>query len=258
MVWHEDPDHPFAGIAEKLKRADQNIANLKTEIDAFIDSGKYPVLPHPDEQMWQEAVSYHRDKRIPVRFGVLAGEIVHHLRSTLDHIIWHFSDFPSEEAWRKAENVIEFPVFAEPLTKDDLKRYNRKIQGITNTQVLTWIREMQPYNAGANVADDPLLIVHNMDRFDKHRELVIVDPSAFINIPPTMPELARKLTLYADGKLPASEHVSASRALKEHTKVTPQVSFREFGKRKTQPVIPGLMELFDEINTMVAIFATNA
>src|SRR5450755_3842220 len=116
MLWHEDPDHPFAGIAQKLKRADQNIVTLRSEIDTFLKGGKYPTIPHPNDKTWQEATDYHRTKRIPVRFGVLTGEIVHHLRSSLDHIVWHFS---SDEARLKAQNVVEFPVFAyEPLSAD--------------------------------------------------------------------------------------------------------------------------------------------
>lgn len=259
MVWHEDPNHPFAGIAEKLKRADQNIASLHGEITDFIKSGEYPVLPRPDDKMWQEAVNYHRSKRIPVRFGVLAGEIVHHLRSSLDHVVWHFSDFPSDEARIKAQNVIEFPVFEtkpDPSDKNAVKRYERKIQGITNAQVRSWIEQMQPYNVQPDATNDPLLIVHNMDRFDKHRELVIVDSSANVLFPPEMAEISRKAALYTEGKLPVSEHPVVSRALKDHATVTPQVSFREFGKRKTQFVTAGLVELFDEISTLVAVFVT--
>src|ERR1700679_1551898 len=117
MEWHEDPKHPFAGIAEKLKRADQNIFSFHTEINLFLKSGNYPIIPHPNDERWQEAVDYHRNKSIPVRFAVLAGEIVHHLRSSLDHIVWHFS---SDEARLKGQNVIEFPVFeSKPLSKDD-------------------------------------------------------------------------------------------------------------------------------------------
>jgi hypothetical protein len=256
MSWTTDPDHPFAGINEKLKRADQNIVNLDAEITNFVSSGKYPTIPHPDDETWQEAVNYHRSKRIPLRFAVLAGEIVHHLRSSLDHVVWHFS---CNEARLKDQNGIEFPIFEKephPSDKNAINRYNKKIQGITNTQVLGWIKEMQPHHSGADVADDPLLIIHNMDRFDKHRELVIVDSSAAVQFPPTMSDIASKAALYTQGKLPASDHLVLSRALKDHCNVTPNVAFRQFGKRKTHSVIAGLVELFDEVSTLVGVFAT--
>jgi hypothetical protein len=253
MAWHDDPTHPFAGIAEKLKRADRNIVNLKSEIDTFINSGEYPTIPHPDDKMWQQAVNYHKTKRIPLLFGVLAGEIIHHLRSSLDHVAWHFS---SDEA-RRTPHDIEFPIFEkEPRREKEIERYNRKVQGITKPRVLACIKDMQPYKAGADVCNDSLLIVHNMDRFDKHRELVIVDSSVVVEVPSTMPDLANKFRLYTEGKLPQSEIIAASRAMKEHGKATPDVAFRQFGQRKTQSVIPGLVQLFDEVSTLVGVFAT--
>jgi hypothetical protein len=65
MSWHDAPKHPFAGIAEKLKRADQNVLNLQSEIEGFIQSGKYQVIPNPQGQERQEALAYHRIKVIP-------------------------------------------------------------------------------------------------------------------------------------------------------------------------------------------------
>jgi hypothetical protein len=247
----ESPDHPFNGIFEKLKRADENIVNLKSEIDAFIHGGKYPVIPHPDDKMWEEAVDYHRSKPIPKRFSVLAGEIVHHLRSSLDHIIWHFS---SDDA-RKKPSGLEFPMFeAEPLDENEIRNYERKIKGITSPDVRKLIRDLQPYNAGADVADDLLLIVHNMDRFDKHRELAIVISTAFVTVPPDRPDLIRKIELYQQGKLPIVEQMEVSRALKNQGNVTPSVSFRQFGKRDSQPIIPSLVKLFNEVGTVVDLF----
>lgn len=254
MSWHDDSKHPFAGIAEKLKRADQNILNLQSEIEGFIQSGKYPVIPNPQGQERQEALAYHRNKVIPLRFSVLAGEAVHHLRSSLDHIVWHFSSATYKASH---EGAIEFPVFKdEPLSKDEIGKYKRKIEGITNAKVLFWINELQPYKARANAADNSLLIIHNMDRFDKHRELVIVDSSAEISFPLAMEELWRKAELYSQEKLPESEHLAFSQALKDYGKVIPGVAFREFGKRKTYPVIKGLVELWDDVNHLAALFAT--
>jgi hypothetical protein len=253
MPWNTDRDHPFAGIAEKLKRTDQNVINLQSEITVFIESGKYPVIPHPNDEIWQEAVSYHRNKPIPLRFSVLSGEVVHHLRSCLDHLVWHFSN---AEARLNHSGAIEFPIFeAKPLLNKEIERYERKVQGITNANVLQRIKDVQPYNAGANVADNPLLIIHNMDRFDKHRELVIVDTSAEISFPPTRSDLWDKARLYSEGKLPQAEHLAFSRELKQEAKVSPGIAFRQFGKWPAYPVIKGLTELFVEVERIVDILA---
>ncbi|HZR55372.1 MAG TPA: hypothetical protein VFA74_00745 [Terriglobales bacterium] len=244
----------FDGIYEKLKRADENVINLKAEIDTFIKKGKYPVLPNPNNKRWQEAVDYHRDRIIPLRFSVLAGEIIHHLRSALDHIVWHFS---SDDARRKFSNVIEFPVFkSRPADEKAISRYEGKIQGVRNAVVRQLIADAQPYTAGDNAASHPIAIIHDMDRFDKHRELTIVTSTAWVvfHIPGDMPELARKVMLYQQGKMPATDRPVVSRALKEYAQVTPQVSFRNFGGREIQSVIPALTQLTSHVRDVVLKF----
>src|SRR5438445_13331496 len=99
--------HPLEGIREKLKRADQNIRNLESEISPFI--ARFPTFEYPvmtpgtdpiftDEQReaWKkfglEFREREREEIIPPRFAVLAGEIIHHLRSCFDHLAWQLSD----------------------------------------------------------------------------------------------------------------------------------------------------------------------
>src|SRR5271170_3790317 len=172
MAWHEDQHHPFAGVAEKLKRSHENIINLNHEIVGFFEACKYPVVPDVNSEEWQDAVDYHKNLVIPLYCAVLSGEIVHHLRSCFDHVVWHFS---SAKYRLESENYIEFPVFRkEPSTKDELARYERKVKGISKSSILSLIEGIQPYKRGSDAEDDPVCIIHDMDRFDKHRELAIV------------------------------------------------------------------------------------
>jgi len=82
-----EPDQ-LAGIEEKLERADENILNLGVEINAFIKSSPDAGVANPKANRTQQWINAHKDRVIPPRFGVLAGEIAHHWRSCLDHIAW--------------------------------------------------------------------------------------------------------------------------------------------------------------------------
>jgi hypothetical protein len=250
MNWYDDPDHPFAGIAEKLKRADENIVNLHTEVDLFIQSGEYPVIPYPNSEDWQKAVLYHKNKPIPLKFAVLVGEIVHHLRSCLDHIVWHFSDDLS----RQKPGGMEFPIFAEkPTERKELEAYARKVKGIHDTDILRLIEEMQPYNT-SDVDNSVLLILHDMDRFDKHRELVIVASGLLLSFPPDSGDLLTKADLYNQGKLRESEHFLIGRALHDY-QATPSISFPEFGTFRPYSVIRGLAQIWMVIRQVAEDFA---
>jgi len=253
MSWTEDDSHPFAGIAKKLERADENIVNLHSEILTFFKASKYPVLPDTNDKSWQEGVNYHRELQIPKRFSVLAGEIIHHLRSCLDHIVWHFS---SDAARRLHENTLEFPILRKPPTKDELTRYDRKIQGITNANVRALIERLQPYQRGADAVGDPLCIIHDMDRFDKHRELVIVTTCANLTFPPgTSLNVIADVLAYRKGEtLSNADLAIARRAIKQNAKVTPQIAFAQFGKGETQFVVPALTYLLKAVDDVVELF----
>ena len=115
----------FRGIGAKLYRAEENIFNLYEEIERFFEEGDHPILPKDDGKSFSEAIEYHKNRVIPPRFSVLAGEIVHHLRSCFDHVVWHFSVL-------KVKNIrkIEFPVFeTAPINQDGRKLFEGKIAG---------------------------------------------------------------------------------------------------------------------------------
>jgi hypothetical protein len=253
--WVDDPGHPFAGIVEKLKRSNESISNLHYEIMAFFEASKYPVIPDTNSKEWQDAVSYHADFIIPKRFSVLSGEIVHQLRTCLDHIAWHFS---SAQYRIEFETAIEFPVYRkEPVTKDEIGRYERKVKGITNSKVLSLIRKMQPYQRGSDAESDPLCIVHDMDRFDKHRELAIISARANVAVPLSVGiDAALAVQNYSQGKnLTVAEFALARKTIKQDATVSPQVAFAKFGKRKDQFVVPGLLQLHEAMLGRIDIFS---
>jgi hypothetical protein len=253
-MWTAESDHPFAGIATKLARADQNIIYLAAEIYGFFEKSKYPVFPNPNDQCWQEAVDYHHNLPIPRRFSVLAGEIVHHLRSSLDHIVWIFSN---ESARRLHENALGFPILCEFPDKNKLSGFKRQIQGVDKPSVRKLITDLQPYQSGADVANDPLCIIHDMDRFDKHRELVIVTACVNFAFPriPSADIVARLMACQQGEVLSTADIAALMRAVKQDGKIFPQVAFPKFGKRETQFVVPSLTKLLHAVNDVTELFA---
>jgi hypothetical protein len=236
------------GIHEKLKRADESIQNLQSEISAFFKGCEYPPLRNMGDENMLQAIQYHRNLKIPTRFKVLAGEIVHHLRSCLDHIAWELST----DTYRlspKTGKFVEFPIMETRPTRESVfTRYTRKIKGIPDLQVRKRIVSVQPYrNGGGN---DPLAIIHRIDVTDKHRELVMINNIGTVSLPEP---LAAEFRTYLSG---TTKLVSArfKTEFNKYGPVTPQVVFREFGDRKRQPVIPSLAQLVAHTKYVVLLF----
>jgi hypothetical protein len=238
----------FSGIDEKLKRANQNIRNLNSEISRFFQRGKYCVLPEHNREILLKAIKYHRERVIPPRFSVLAGEIIHHLRSCFDHIAWHFS---SAQYRKDHVRSIEFPIFnEEPVKKEDIARYKRKIKGITDPRVIDLIDRLQPYKT-SDPANTLLYIIHDFDIVDKHRELVLCVPTGARKVP----EDVHTLIECYERTHPEMSPAEVAFKFKGHGKLVPQISFRNFGRRTIQPVIPGLIELRNYTVSIIAEFA---
>jgi hypothetical protein len=243
----------FEGIEEKLKRSHQSILSLEDEVSRFFKECKYPFLPDLGDERLLEAIGYHRKLKIPSRFSVLAGEIVHHLRSSLDHLVWEFSD----QSYRHSPNhrFIGFPILKErPSSEQKPTKYDRKIKGVRNVAVLNLIADLQPYER-VDPLDDLLLILHDMDIADKHRELFLISSTGSMDGLP--PDLAQEFSSYlggALGPLPAE----LKRKFNQYGKITPRVSFPDFGRQAIQPVVPGLTRLANKIKDVVAQFEAHA
>lgn len=236
----------FDGIAERLNRAKEHIFNLDSEIGAFFKEGDYPVLPESDRKLLLEAIEYHKNRVIPPRFSVLAGEIIHHLRSCFDHLVWHFS-----VGQKHNMRQIDFPVFEKPpVDKKARERFDGKIQGINDPNARSLIERLQPYNAPDPV-DDPLFIIHGLDIIDKHRELVFCIPTGARFFPPEMQTVVEGY----QRQHPELDAAQIAHHFKGHGPLLPYISFKDFGRREIQPVIPGLTNLFNYTYTTVNEFA---
>ncbi len=254
--------HPLNSAREKLKRAEENILNLDKELKSHLAElptiyfeGVRPSFTVEQREAWAKLQRFAQ-KELPERFGTLAGEIVHHMRSALDHIAWQLSDAVTREPVR---NSIEFPILKDNdgvcgLKKDRMCRFCRKVQCITSPTALARIEELQPYWRSTPL-DDPLWLVHDMDRIDKHRTLVVIAVAGHIPFQAvvtknfavrkheTNPEFRQAIPILGTSNVTVKGEISLD------------IAFREFGTRKDQFVIPSLRQLLDSTRNVVESFA---
>lgn len=243
------------GINEKLKRAEQTIRNLETEIAILLSPlprikmmGRHPSFSDSD----LKALKVLRDHAYgdpPLRFSILAGEVIHHLRSSLDHLVWELSD-PS---FRQKHRIgIEFPIYSidpikiDPRTKKNrLESYDRKVKGISSPTVLARIKSLQPYHA-ADPLSDPLWLIHDMDITNKHRELSVFISTVgfqFSGISGFMAEYKTQ-----------RQFIPFSSPVNMNTEVTAQIAFAQPIKGETEPVAPFLAQLLGFTRDVVQRF----
>jgi hypothetical protein len=240
------------GVREKLKRADENILNLNTEISAFLKKSPDSGVANDKRESVEKWAKHHAQRPIPPRFPVIAGEIIHHLRSCLDHIAWMLSSDPYK-ADPETRKKIAFPIFSQTPKKKTKARYDGNVAGITAPAALKLIVDLQPYKV-THPANHPLAIVQSFDNIDKHHNLVVVEATfdAHIQIPSNL------FTSRAIIGLDTSEDADWWRnqpAQQANIQVARQIAFSKFGERKNQPLIPSLQQLADAVRDVVRQFS---
>jgi hypothetical protein len=101
----------------------------------------------------------------PLRFGVLMGEFIHNLRSTLDHLVWQLAlsgtDTPS--------NRLQFPIYTTEPKKWDSIAADR-LNAVPD-EAVALIRQMQPFHADHPEAT-ALAVIQALSNEDKHRVIL--------------------------------------------------------------------------------------
>ena len=100
--------------------------------------------------------------------GLHVGDFLHNLRSALDHLVYELAAAHTAPLPTSAAETCEFPVFwKKPM---DARQEQSKI-GSVHPDAATLIGAMQPHRKGGNYKDDPLWILNELERIDKHRTL---------------------------------------------------------------------------------------
>lgn len=236
----------LAGINDKLDRADESIRDLNVKIAAFLKECRKRGSGDDWQKVTKELIDSHQV--IPPRFGVMAGEITHHLRSVFDHLIWMLS---SDTYRRSNERAITFPVCTEkPASKDKISRYRRKIKGVDSSAARDLIERLQPHNA-ANPMDDPLFILNEFDREDKHHTLILI--VSLWNLRATLP--TKFTTFVISGFDEKREWMDAVAAPKPELQFSPYIAFAQVGRWKGEAVIPTLTHLLNTVRDDVRMFS---
>jgi len=178
-------------IGTKIERAKEHFASVKKEVRTYLDSTPYSINTKRDPGSRRLIYFVEKVRPEPVKLSATLGDVVHNLRSALDHLAYQL-------VWvgmgKVPSSRIYFPI------ADDKKSYIEKrkwqMKGATSDTV-SKIDALEPYRGG----NDALWKLHKLDNVDKHRTLITAG-SAFrsLNIGAHISDAARKsLAIFAPG-----------------------------------------------------------
>lgn len=264
--------HPLDGCRAKILRAEESIRSLDEELTVFLsrDVPEIKVVGQHQRDGLEYAFIAFGDSEVPLRFSVLAGEIVHHMRSSLDHLVYALivrnGGTPSRNN--------QFPICATANKFEDA-RNSGLISGVSQSAIKL-IEAVQPYTSPT--PDDTVLsVVNQYDILDKHKLLVVVTAAVALGDTITIGVDAKiAATPSRQGKVPnivgfgdpvlrkltkggvevfTIRLSESAPELVANANVVPQIAFDECGRVKLAPVIQTLAGLLAGTRHTIESFA---
>jgi hypothetical protein len=167
--------HALDGCWAKLERAHETIGHLNSEMADFFNATPkpYEVVTEFQNDGLEYTFIVKGNPNVPLRFAVIAGEVIYHIRSSIEHLaialVYKNGCTPTVNT--------RFPVCATPEAfEESIKR--RHVEGMSQSAV-DLIRAQQPY-FNATPEDHFLSALHDFNIQDKHRLLLLVAAAAKI------------------------------------------------------------------------------
>lgn len=174
--------HPLDGSRAKVQRAkelyDDLIHDATTAVASqLIATGERPSMVVRKERD-PEAAKFHFvveavPETDPFRWGLYVGDVVHNLRSALDHLAFALAD--KDSPGRGEDRATQFVIAAGP---DGFKNVRRHLKHLS-AHHQEMVEQEQPYvRQPASVADHPLTYLERLSNVDKHRVIHVVQFAA--------------------------------------------------------------------------------
>lgn len=160
----------------KLGRAEEHIGTLDAEIQAYFVNEPYSAYRLVENGGTDHVILWSQCSPPPERFGLIAGDAIHNVRSSLDHMAVALARSGAAaldaNVSEEEERRLQFPItmsaeeFQTQVTRGALKWVPDKAVAV--------IESRQPFNAlPKNPRLFPLYEISQFDNADKHRELTV-------------------------------------------------------------------------------------
>jgi hypothetical protein len=161
---------PLAGPEAKLDRAIEQLETVKAQAERFVETQPYTVAVQYEAKAGCFVTRFWARRAVPLETSILVGEIVHNLRSALEHVAWLLACANTDDVaslWKpETRKLITFPV-----AKKAEAFVSHSLRPLISAKAEAAIEPLQPYvgRLPEHVENHPLVGLHELWNIDKHR-----------------------------------------------------------------------------------------
>jgi hypothetical protein len=183
----------------KLSRAFKHLKDLRRAESGWLNGDNHSVWSEPNPKTGGLIFLASVTEQPPSDpFSLLIGDFLHNLRSALDLLAFALASGHTKPLPDEVAESSEFPIFGDESKKGVHESGQRLFRDNGLARIRGWDPEaqtavelLQPYQRGDTFREDPLWILHELDRINKHRLLhtvvagnkgVLLDPRKSVNV----------------------------------------------------------------------------
>jgi hypothetical protein len=178
------------GCRAKLDWAEKNLDALSEEMRVFFEDDPQGFVTEFDEPDNAHVVFFKQAKEIPIEWGVALGDIIHDVRSALDHLVYQLVLLASATPHRRHQ----FPILDHPndwkgKVEKPPKKGKEGLLDFIDPSHVAFIESLQPYQPTTGLPR--LQVLSRFSNTDKHRLIHAVratftaspEITAFLSLP---------------------------------------------------------------------------
>jgi hypothetical protein len=156
-------------IQLKVFRATQHIDSLKSELQGYFQSNPGKMVRQPHSREDEAVFRFIPNGSMPARFGLIIGDALQNLRSSLDYLVWELvlaaNGQPNEKNMFPICSTVE-------LFEEQIRRH--RLDGVS-VDAIAEIKRFQPYHLGQDFAKGILWAIDELTNINKHRRILLTN-----------------------------------------------------------------------------------
>jgi hypothetical protein len=158
----------LSGVLVKIDRARAHLDEFDREASRVEAACRDAIVRERDERRSEYVFRFDRVPAVPAVLSAIAGDAIHNLRVSLDHLAWQLV-IATGGTPRAGWGGTTFPIYERSPSPDSRPQINPGVpEGLR--QVLD---ELQPYKRARQPEHHQLAILNRLDISDKHHQLLV-------------------------------------------------------------------------------------
>lgn len=166
----------------KLNRAREHVEAVDEYVERWLGTDAYTVVREKDPETGYTVARAKIQGAPPPELSLLIGDAIQNFRSALDHTVYALAESQLGTLPPEVAEVLMFPVVGNQNRKGqpangetifaDLVEHRGYLHGVPDP-ARAFIEQEQPYHWGDGYRHNPLWLVHDLNRIDKHRRVAL-------------------------------------------------------------------------------------